>query len=1033
MTIKIPVEADVSGVLANIEKINAATKRVNDALSSGTIGLDAKEAEDDVKSLTAAVTELEKKLASAGKSGLGDVAGDAVKSIEAATQAATTMGQVLTQTGRNVDTAPYRRVEAELRRHDTLHQRAVRAQEVMTRERIRYSRVSHQSASDTEREFQRVAALGGAGSRSMRSAANHGEWFAENGGWRDSSLNLSTAQRIREQAAQRLGVQLPVSPVSPLQNIASVSPLQNIASRFSGKRIAGAAGGAMAGMMTGGGVGGAVGGAVGALASFLPGGAFLGPLLGGAAGAIGGKVGAAEDEGIAYTDLRHALGATSVEFDMLRGSVRQFSSGLGVTYNEAAKLAGQFAHVANLSEKDAMHIGREVSGAVGFGRGYGVDPEQSAQFFAQMRHYGVSGGEADNRKMAMMIADSVSKGGTSAKMDEVLGAIGAFASASARASLTSPNVAGYADMLSSLTGSSFAGMRGSPQNASGLIGKVDSAVRQGGAFGDASRSLMLAHFQNLYGDEFNVSDFDSINEQGVTGNANDAFRKGSPAYEAATAEGKAKYDRMRSRAGSGGDRTLLSHHMEAIQRQGGGNRDFERMTTRSHLGLSANEADVLLSTYREDNGQSFEKKLRDAGLDPKTLDYKSMSTLAPLANADRGALLKQAKRLGGMGMDAENTGKLSKAIDSGDDGKLKNEVLRLTAIYDKAKDEGERAREQRADMANSLQELATKLIPLTMLVKDGIIELVKWAAPNSEFAKREEAKRSEAIQRQTEAKKEIELYDGSVANLEKQIKSASPEAKPSLEAALAQVKEGRRKRVDMASTDAGKFDADEGYRNWLKSRGGDPLPMSVEAGAQPELMNPDGTKRVRNERNNNPGNIRFGEFAKRNGATGKDKDGFAIFPDKETGSAATRALLMSYQKQGINTLDGIVNKWAPPSENDTKSYVRAMSKRLSVAPDQPLDFSKDPDLLSRVAEGISAHEGSKDAYLKPKPTDVARAINGPAEAVAPSSGKSQSHGGPQSASFRGEFILRSAEDGRQLADPLIITRPGAPAHAGMAA
>lgn len=1042
MSIKIPVEADVSGVLANIEKINAATKRVNDALSSGTIGLDAKEAEDDVKSLTAAVTELEKKLASASKAGLGEVAGDAVKSIEAATQAATTMGQVLTQTGRNVDTAPYRRVEAELRRHDTLHQRAVRAQEVMTRERIRYSRVSRQSASDTEREFQRVAALGGAGSRSMRSAANHGEWFAENGGWRDSSLNLSTAQRIREEAAQRLGVQLPGAPGSPLQNIAS---------RFSGKRIAGAAGGAMAGMMTGGGAGGAVGGAVGALASFLPGGAFLGPLLGGAAGAIGGKVGAAEDEGIAYTDLKHALGATSVEFDMLRGSVRQFSSGLGVTYNEAAKLAGQFAHVANLSEKDAMHIGREVSGAVGFGRGYGVDPEQSAQFFAQMRHYGVSGGEADNRKMAMMIADSVSKGGTSAKMDEVLGAIGAFASASARASLTSPNIAGYADMLSSLTGSSFAGMKGSPQNAAGMMNKADAAIRQGGAHGEASRSLMLGHFQRLFGDEFTALDFDSINEQGIAGNPNDAFAPGSPAYQAASAEGKAKYDRMRAHAGTAGSRSLLSHHMEALRQQSP-NHEWLRENIRGHLGLGANEADVLASTYREDNGQSFEQKLRAAKLDPKAIDYKTMASLAPLANGNRETLMAQAKRLGGMGMDASNKEALDRAT-KGDDDTLRNEVLRLTATYDKAKDEGERAREQRADMANSLQKLATELIPITMLVKDGIVALVQRLAPESNFAKQETAKRAEAVQQQSTARREIGQFDGAIANLENQLKAASPEAKPGFESAIAQVKAARQKRIEIASRETGGFQADQDYRDWLKSIGGSPESTSTAAGGQQERLNADGTKAASPLSIDQTKAI-VSAAADRQGMTPEQKAAFMAMAEKESGfnpnalgPVIEKGMHKGDRAQGVFQYMGATAKDKGIDRASTAAQAAQAAKDFKRIAEQK--SIRDAIIAHHAGEGVTGKgipnttdglttteqyvkdiERGAGKYRNRDKVDVARTIDGIPEASAPTP-KDRAAASMQHVKYSGEFRLVSADDGRQLAEPIIVAAPGAPMPIGV--
>ncbi len=62
-------------------------------------------------------------------------------------------------------------------------------------------------------------------------------------------------------------------------------------------------------------------------------------------------------------------------------------------------------------------------------------------------------------------------------------------------------------------------------------------------------------------------------------------------------------------------------------------------------------------------------------------------------------------------------------------------------------------------------------------------------------------------------------------------------------------------------------------------------------------------------RNNNPGNVRYGPFAKAHGATGQDDKGFAIFPDIDTGSNAMGALLKSYQKSGIDTISGIISKY----------------------------------------------------------------------------------------------------------------------------
>jgi hypothetical protein len=70
-----------------------------------------------------------------------------------------------------------------------------------------------------------------------------------------------------------------------------------------------------------------------------------------------------------------------------------------------------------------------------------------------------------------------------------------------------------------------------------------------------------------------------------------------------------------------------------------------------------------------------------------------------------------------------------------------------------------------------------------------------------------------------------------------------------------------------------------------------------------------GGSRTRAERNNNPGNIKFGEFAKAQGATGADDQGHAIFPNAETGFKAAEALIGGKGYQGL-TLGQIGQKWS---------------------------------------------------------------------------------------------------------------------------
>jgi hypothetical protein len=110
----------------------------------------------------------------------------------------------------------------------------------------------------------------------------------------------------------------------------------------------------------------------------------------------------------------------------------------------------------------------------------------------------------------------------------------------------------------------------------------------------------------------------------------------------------------------------------------------------------------------------------------------------------------------------------------------------------------------------------------------------------------------------------------------------------------------------------------------------------------------------RNWRNNNPGNIEYGPFAQKMGAVGSDGR-FAIFPSEEMGRKAADALLKGQGYANLNIKDAI-NKWAPPSENDTNAYVNAF-KQAGLDPTKkyadlsPEDQQKFLDIQKRVEGG----------------------------------------------------------------------------------
>ncbi len=120
-------------------------------------------------------------------------------------------------------------------------------------------------------------------------------------------------------------------------------------------------------------------------------------------------------------------------------------------------------------------------------------------------------------------------------------------------------------------------------------------------------------------------------------------------------------------------------------------------------------------------------------------------------------------------------------------------------------------------------------------------------------------------------------------------------------------------------------------------------------------------------RNNNPGNIEYNRYtAEYVGCTGTDGR-FATFDSMTHGLRALAVLLLTYQRMhGIRTVRDAINRWAPPSENDTGAYVNAVTAEVAAAvpgvgPDTPIDFS-DPTVLRSLTVAIGRHENGRAAF-----------------------------------------------------------------------
>lgn len=112
-------------------------------------------------------------------------------------------------------------------------------------------------------------------------------------------------------------------------------------------------------------------------------------------------------------------------------------------------------------------------------------------------------------------------------------------------------------------------------------------------------------------------------------------------------------------------------------------------------------------------------------------------------------------------------------------------------------------------------------------------------------------------------------------------------------------------------------------------------------------------------RNNNPGNIRKSNNKWQGLAKEQPDSAFATFVDPSMGIRALAVTLTTYyDRYNLNTVRGIIGRWAPPNENDTNAYVNAVCKQTGFQRDQILDLHTYEHMCPLV-EAIIRHESGK--------------------------------------------------------------------------
>ena len=128
---------------------------------------------------------------------------------------------------------------------------------------------------------------------------------------------------------------------------------------------------------------------------------------------------------------------------------------------------------------------------------------------------------------------------------------------------------------------------------------------------------------------------------------------------------------------------------------------------------------------------------------------------------------------------------------------------------------------------------------------------------------------------------------------------------------------------------------------------------------------------TRGLRNNNPGNIRYDGTAWEGLASPPSDGTFFVFTSPVYGIRAMARVLTNYVGlDGVApTVTGLISRWAPPSENDTASYIADVAGKLGVDPNTTLDLGS---YLPELVSAIIAHENFYDPY---DPSLIVQGVN----------------------------------------------------------
>lgn len=943
---QIKFSADASAVTAALDAVQTKVTEVNNSLNAGTVGIDTDTAQkqlDDLVETVEKLTEATKEAANAGHELDFD---EVAKSAAEAAKQAEALSQAINSQGAGGGASAVKQQVTDLKGLADTIERVRKVQAVLAQEGVQ---LSNRQAIEAKKRYDEWRKSGAAGSGKIKNVQ-----FDDfvGGDWRKMALAEIDARRFRRQVLSASGVDVtppsatpagePKQPKEPREPREPREPKQptpkqvKTLAQFAAGAVQDAVGGiAHTAMPGGGGIGGRIAGrglaeAAGSEGGMLSMGGIgrmaaglgIGALAFGAVKAVGAikdKVGDAQEEGTAYTDLRHAIGQTETDFNVLRASLRDAAHGLGVANNEVVGLGSQFAKLAGVAPGGERDLGADVRTSLAFSRSYGLDPSQGVGLFATERHFGATHNDADNRRLAMMIGDAVGHAGSFAKMPDMIAAVETFTERAARSTLgNTPNTDSFLDQMARLTGLHLNGL--DTKGAANIIGQMTNTWHAGGGMGEASRNFRMLSMTNAL-PGFDAYDLDYVNDSDPNSTVKQAFGPGSTAWRAAESRGDtARLAKLKGYVGKSGNRTLQQIDIDSLFAQyGGKNKNTDQLAEalHNHAGISMPQAYALIEAREKGTSPlgMTESRLGQLGIDTKSMnaDY---SALAQLHGASEDDLRKTARGYLKQGdLSPALHGALEKRLSGATSPEgvesLRNSLMQIAATIGTPKDEGEQTRQATVDLKNITQDMAAHLVPLTNDIRSGILAMAeKIAGKSDERLKEVEAREFTPQQRAIQAQ-----YDDAMQARDAAIKSAPSGKAAEIDAQIADFRKHHRGNDPATNATLKRLEAQKAQ--YLSADYSAKQQAALDA-ANKRLA--EAREKIAAEASKEDTGIYFKDYAKRN-ATGGNTD--------DARQDQMRALS---ERLGERTSDGTPSATVADFKKKYGKAAEAAAKELGVSP-----------------------------------------------------------------------------------------------------